>query len=200
MQEPLPTEGGTGGGAPPSIVAIGDSITWGFPYGPHASWVRRVSDALGVEIRNLGVNGDTLADVRARLPRALALGPRCCIVSGGTNDASLGRPPEEMARDLGAMVEQLREAGVFPLVGMPPPYNDAHCEKQLASYRHFVNAFAGTRGVRVIHFDRVFRDEEGEIIPNLLADDTHPSPEGYAAMARLVVETDALAPCLGDAP
>lgn len=194
MPHPSPSEPGG-----PPIVALGDSITWGFPYGPHASWVRRVSDALGVEIRNLGVNGDTLADERARLGAVLALRPCCCIVSGGTNDASVGRPPEEMARDMGAMVEALRAEGVFPLVGMPPPYGDPHCEKQLAAYRHFVNAFAGTRGVRVIHFDRVFRDAGGEPVAALYADATHPGPEGYEAMARLVIDSGALADCLGPA-
>jgi acyl-CoA thioesterase-1 len=183
--------------AGPPIVAVGDSITWGFPYGPHASWVRRVSDALEVEIRNLGVNGDTLADMRARIHGVVALRPRCCVVSGGTNDASQGRPPEDMARDMGQMVEALQAAGIFPLIGMPPPYQDPYCEKQLAAYRHFINALAGTRGLRVIHFDRAFRDADGQVVRRFYADTTHPSLEGYEAMARHVVESGALAPCLG---
>jgi acyl-CoA thioesterase-1 len=189
--EPL-TEPGAG----PPVVAVGDSITWGFPYGPHASWVRRVAEALGTEIRNLGVNGDTLADMRARIPAVVALGPRCCVLSGGTNDASQGRAPEDMARDVGEMVEVLREAGIFPLVGTPPPYRDPYCERQLAAYRHVLNAYAGTRGVRVIHFDRAFRDADGEPRRRLYADITHPSLEGYEAMARHVVDSGALAPCL----
>jgi len=177
------------------VVAVGDSITWGYPYGPHASWVRRVADTLGIEIENLGVNGDTLADVRARIPRALALHPRCCLVSGGTNDATLGRGPDAMARDVGAAVEALRDAGVFPIIGMPPPYGDPVCEKTLAAYRHFVNAYAGTRGVRVIHFERALSDAEGRPDLALFADATHPSPEGYEAMARHVIESGALAGC-----
>jgi acyl-CoA thioesterase-1 len=184
----------SGGG--PKVVALGDSITWGYPYGPHASWVRRVADALGLAIENLGVNGDTLAGVRARIPVALAYGPRCCIVSGGTNDASLGLAPEAMARDMGAMVEALRAAGVFPIIGMPPPYGDPVCEKTLAAYRHFVNAYAGTRGVRVIHFERALVDTEGHAVPRLFADLSHPSLEGYEAMARHVVATGALAECV----
>jgi len=180
------------------VVAVGDSITWGYPYGPHASWVRRVADALGIEIENLGVNGDTLAGVRARIPVALAFGPRCCIVSGGTNDASLSRPPEAMARDMGEAVEALRDAGVFPIIGMPPPYGDPVCEKTLAAYRHFVNAYAGTRGVRVIHFERALVDAEGHPDLALFADATHPSLEGYEAMARHVVESGALRDCMED--
>jgi acyl-CoA thioesterase I len=184
----------SGGG--PRVVALGDSITWGYPYGPHASWVRRVADALGLTIENLGVNGDTLAGVRARISVALAYGPRCCIVSGGTNDASLGLPPEAMARDMGAMVEALRAAGVFPIIGMPPPYGDPVCEKTLAAYRHFVNAYAGTRGVRVIHFERALAAADGSPEPRLFADLSHPSLEGYEAMARHVVATGALAECV----
>jgi len=193
MPNTIPSEPGAG----PPIVAVGDSITWGFPYGPHASWVRRVADALGVEIRNLGVNGDTLADMRARIHGVTTLRPRCCVVSGGTNDASQGRSPEDMARDMGEMVEALQAAGIFPLIGMPPPYQDHYCEKQLAAYRHFVNAYAGTRSLRVIHFDRAFRDADGEVLRRCYADTTHPSLEGYEAMARLVVDTGALSGCLG---
>jgi acyl-CoA thioesterase-1 len=181
------------GGAP--VVALGDSITWGYPFGPHASWVQRVADALGLNIGNLGVNGDTLAGVHERVSEALALEPRCCIVSGGTNDATLGRPPDEMARDIGQAVEALRDAGVFPIIGMPPPYGDPRCEKTLAAYRHFVNAYAGTRGVRVIHFDRALVDAEGLPDRRLFADATHPNLEGYAAMAHLVVESGALSGC-----
>lgn len=192
------TDNATSGGGP-KVVALGDSITWGYPYGPHASWVRRVADALGIEIGNLGVSGDTLADVRARVPRALEAHPRCCIVAGGTNDASLGRPPEAMAEDIGGAVEALRAAGVFPIIGMPPPYGDPVCEKTLAAYRHFVNAYAGTRGVRVIHFERALVDAQGHADPRRFADATHPSLEGYEAMARLVVETGALRGCTGGA-
>jgi len=189
----MTNEATSGGG--PRVVALGDSITWGYPYGRHASWVRRVADALGLSIENLGVSGDTLAQVRARVPLALAFAPRCCIVSGGTNDATLGRPPEDMARDMGAMVEALRAAGVFPIIGMPPPYGDPVCEKTLAAYRHFVNAYAGTRGVRVIHFERALADAGGHAVPRLFADLTHPSLEGYEAMARHVVEAGALKGC-----
>jgi acyl-CoA thioesterase-1 len=195
MHDSTPPEPGSG----PPIVAVGDSITWGFPYGPYASWVRRVADAMGVEIRNLGVNGDTLADMRARIPGVVALRPRCCVVTGGTNDASQGRSPEQMAEDTGAMVEALREADVFPLIGTPPPDRDPYCEKQLAAYRHFINAYAGTRGVRVIHFDRAFLDAEGVPVRRYYTDATHPSQEGYEAMARHVVDSGAFASCLGTA-
>lgn len=186
------TEEGEGGGSIP-LAALGDSITWGFPGGPVTSWVRRVADASGLEILNLGVNGDTLADLRERVHQVLELGPRACIVMGGTNDVALGRPLEDMCADLAATVEAMRDGGVSPLVGSPPPHGDPHCERQLDGLRHFINAMAGTRGVRVIHFDRAFRDDAGEVLGHLFCDDSHPSLEGYEAMARHLIDSGALA-------
>lgn len=179
------------------IVALGDSVTWGFPGGPVTSWVQRVADALQMEILNMGVNGDTLQDIRQRVAHVIAAGPSACIVMGGTNDVAMGRPVEAMAGDLAATVETLAEAGIRPLIGMPIPFLDDYPERELASFRHFINAFAGTRGVTVIPFERAFREEAGAgepaaIIEEHFVDVTHPSLSGYAAMARLVVEGEYL--------
>ncbi len=174
------------------IVALGDSITWGFPGGPPTSWVRRVADALNIDITNLGINGDTLQDIRARVATVIAAAPAACIVMGGTNDVALGRPVEAMAEDLTATVEALANAGIRPLVGMPIPFLDDYPERELASFRHFINAFAGTRKLTVIPFDRAFRENKA-IIENHFMDVTHPSLTGYEAMSRLVVDGGFLA-------
>ncbi len=174
------------------IVALGDSITWGFPVGPEVSWPTLASRVSGVEIINMGVNGDTLADMRGRLPLALDHTPVACIITGGTNDVSIGRTVAEMITDLGEMVSALAAAGVVPVIGMPPPFLDARCERDLAAYRHFVNGLAGTRHLRVVPFDRVFRDDDGELIDGLLADVAHPSNNGYAAMAELLLNSGVL--------
>jgi len=176
------------------IVALGDSITWGYPNGPTAGWVRRVSDHLGCEIINLGVNGDTLEDLRGRLDRAIDHHPWAVVVSGGTNDASLGRSFDDMAADLVAIGERLDAAGIVTIIGDPPPHGDPHCERDLDSLRHFVNTLAGKRHYRVIPFQRAFLDIEGNLIAERMLDTTHPSLEGYQAMADIAVATGALIP------
>ncbi|MBI5136032.1 MAG: GDSL family lipase [Nitrospirae bacterium] len=192
MYHPVSSENDAAGATRHRFVALGDSITWGFPEGTHASWVALAARASGVEIINMGVNGDTLAGMRARLGRVLAARPVACIVTGGTNDAALGRPVPDMAADLGAMVEALANAGVVPVIGMPPPFLDARCERILAGYRQFVNTLAGTRHVRVVPFDRAFRSADGTVGAGLLADVAHPAPAGYEAMAEMLLRTGIL--------
>ncbi|MFQ5507915.1 MAG: GDSL-type esterase/lipase family protein [Leptospirillia bacterium] len=174
------------------VAALGDSITWGFPGGPMTSWVQRTTDRLGVEITNLGVNGETLRDMRNRVGQVIALRPYACIVMGGTNDVGLGRQVEHMAQDLVAIVEALTAAGVQPMIGMPIPFLAEVPERELSGFRHFIQSFAGTRRIRVIPFDRAFRDPSGAIIARYFMDALHPSLEGYQAMSDLLVESGAL--------
>jgi len=175
------------------FVALGDSITWGYPYGLDASWVCRAAEISGVEIVNLGVNGDTLAHMRRRIGQVLTLHPLACIVTGGVNDVCQGRSVPDMAADLGAMVVDLADAGIVPVIGMPPPCQEANWERQLKAYRHFVNSLAGTRHLPVVPFERAFVDAEGELIGSLFFDATHPAELGYAAMAEVLMSTQVLA-------
>ncbi|MDH5525951.1 MAG: GDSL-type esterase/lipase family protein [Nitrospirota bacterium] len=172
-------------GAP--IVAVGDSITWGWPEGPERSWVARVAVMLGVEIGNFGINGDTLVSMRARLPALLVHKPRAVIVTGGTNDVAMGRRVPDMCADLGAMVEVIAASGAFPVIGMPPPFRVPELERELVAFRQFIQSLAGTRHLRVIPFQRAL-SVDGAPNGNLFIDECHPNAEGFAAMALLVVE------------
>jgi lysophospholipase L1-like esterase len=185
------------------FVALGDSITWGYPHGPHASWVQRAADLARVEIINMGVNGDTLADMRQRIGAVLALRPMACIITGGVNDVCMGRRVPDMAADLGAMVADLAEAGVVPVIGMPPPCLEPRGERELVAYRHFINSLAGTRHLRVVPFERAFIQKvEGatqapgpvasRVIHDLFIDTTHPAELGYAAMAEVLLSCGVL--------
>ncbi len=174
--------------SPAIIVALGDSITWGYPHGPSVSWVARASERLGSHIHNLGVNGDSFVALRRRVDMVVALAPKVCIVSGGTNDVSLGRSVPDMAQDLIEIVTKLTDHHITPVLGMPIPYLDKHCERELASLRHFMNGLAGIRKLQVVPFHTVFVDEEGEPVQDYYVDEVHPSLTGYAAMAELAVE------------
>lgn len=55
------------------IVAIGDSITYGFPYLPCMSWVHIVGEELGFSIINKGVNGNTSSQMVERFEYILGL-------------------------------------------------------------------------------------------------------------------------------
>ncbi|MDH4229093.1 MAG: GDSL-type esterase/lipase family protein [Nitrospirota bacterium] len=171
-----------------TIVALGDSITWGYPEGPPRSWVAQVAVALGVIIANHGVNGDTLAGMRARLPVILAENkPVAVIVTGGANDVAMGRRVPDMCADLGAMVEAIAASGAFPVIGMPVPILIPQMESSLIAYRQFIQSLAGTRHLRVIPFQRALSDASGRPRREFFMDECHPNADGFAAMARLVI-------------
>lgn len=171
-----------------AIVALGDSITWGWPQGPEASWVARVAAALGVQIANAGISGDTLAGMRARLPAILAHRPKAVIVVGGVNDVATGRRVAEMCVDLGTMVEAIANSGGFPVIGTPTPFRVPELERELAAFRQFIQSLAGTRHLRVIPFHRALYGDDGDPDPALFLDDCHPNAEGFHKMAQLVIE------------
>ncbi len=76
-----------------SIVCLGDSITYGFPFGPEESWVALSAQALGLNMVNKGANGDTTRGMRRRFKRdVVSLNPAYVIIMGGANDAFMDIP------------------------------------------------------------------------------------------------------------
>ena len=112
------------------ILAFGDSLTAGYGLPEAEGFTAQLERALrarGLEVRvkNAGVSGDTTAGGRARL--AWTLGdekPDLVLLELGANDALRGLDPEQMRRNLDAMLAELkrRELPVV-LAGMQAPRN-----------------------------------------------------------------------------
>ena len=47
------------------VVCLGDSITYGFPYGPEISWVTMLQENLVGQFINRGISGNTTSDMLA---------------------------------------------------------------------------------------------------------------------------------------
>ena len=76
------------------IVAIGDSLTYGFPFSPRYSWVFAVGNSAGLTMINKGVCGETTEDMLRRFKRdVIELHPDHVIITGGSNDAFAGIDP-----------------------------------------------------------------------------------------------------------
>jgi len=108
---------------PQMIVAVGDSITKGdWDTEVTGGWVTRLATKLraaypaaAFTVRNAGVDGDTTAGVRGRVPRdVLAERPRLVIVSIGTNDFDDGVSPLSFTTQLTALVGALRAGPTAP--------------------------------------------------------------------------------------
>ena len=84
-----------------TIVAIGDSLVYGFPYSPRYSWVHLASLEIGEEIVNKGVCGETTEDIMLRITDdVIALKPDLAIIMGGTNDAFMDTLPDEVGENI----------------------------------------------------------------------------------------------------
>src|SRR3954449_686370 len=115
------------------LIFIGDSIVAGSGDDECRGWVGRVGTAArraGIDHTpyNLGIGGNTAADVLARWEQEVTrrLNPDIenrLVIQVGVNDARDGveRPPDDSVRDLAAFVEGARGIGLDPLVVGPIP-------------------------------------------------------------------------------
>lgn len=163
------------------IVAIGDSITWGYPDG--YSWTALTAEALDVEIRNMGINGDTLEGMQYRLQEdVIDRKPDLALVMGGSNDVFQGFAPDEI-RDIALEIRgRLEENGIRPVFGVPIPILMSDLHAKLEVFREWLRNEAHP----VIPFDQAFMNESG-IRAGLLPDGVHPTHEGYRLMADVAV-------------
>lgn len=169
-----------------TYYALGDSITYGFPYGPNFSWVALVSKRLGLNIANGGINGDTTAGMLRRLSRALADKPDFLILLGGANDAYWGIPAAEATGNVREIIDACLAAGTKVILGMPTPVSEKSVEERLAEYRARYLLLAERYDLPVIPFEKAFLDETGRFREELTTDGCHPNIEGYEAMAEVV--------------
>lgn len=171
------------------IVALGDSLTYGYPFGNPLSWVQITADELGVPILNRGINGDTLGRLVRRLTiDVVDMAPEFCILLGGTNDICQGADLETMKTNFTKLTEKLLENKILPVVGLPPPIQDATLEKNMAKFRNWIKRQAKAASLKTIDFHKPFLDKRKRILPATLEDGVHPSAKGYQMMAQAAVK------------
>jgi lysophospholipase L1-like esterase len=167
------------------IVAIGDSLTYGFPFSPRQSWCWRVAGLLGVTVVNKGVCGDTTADMRMRFAEDVLLAkPDIAILLGGTNDAFLDVDPEEVAENLVEMGQMAAAQGIIPFIGVPPPVNFAEAEELLRQYRDKISELTEAHKFGIINFyAALVSPETGGLMPGMHNDGAHLNEIGQDKMA-----------------
>jgi acyl-CoA thioesterase I len=172
------------------IAVLGDSLTsaygldvaQGFP-----AELERQLDAAGYRctVLDAGVPGDTSAGGLARLDWMLGDRPSHVIVELGGNDALRGLPPEELERNLDAILARLQAQGIHVLLaGMlaPPNLGEDYGRAFAAVYQRV----AAGHGVPLYRFflDGVAGDPE-----LIQPDGIHPTAEGIALIVRRILPT-----------
>jgi lysophospholipase L1-like esterase len=172
------------------IVAIGDSITYGFPYLQSSSWVHSASEELGIPIINKGINGNTSTQMLERFDLdVLRLLPSHVIIMGGTNDACARVESEEVYNNIHNMVEIALQQDITPVLGLPIPCNVAQDECILDLYRKDMREYAHDNRLNMIDFYTAFL-KNGSKRPRVeyYADVLHPNERGYKVMAEIAVK------------
>ncbi len=169
------------------IVCIGDSITFGFPYGSHVSWTKPLAQETGNTVINKGINGNTTTDMLNRFDRdVLTHAPDYVIIMGGANDIAWRDSFDRITKNFQDMVTKADTAGIKVVLGLPTPLDEPEYEARLARVREWMKDLASQCEIPIIDFHSAFLNSDGELQEDLLLDGAHPTREGYQAMFRAI--------------
>ena len=171
------------------VICLGDSITWGFPFGPMNSWTNMLAETMQqVQVINKGINGSTTTDMCGRFKRDVtAHNPSHVIIMGGANDVIQADSFDRVAWNYREMAKLAQQAGVKVIIGLPTPINDDYYEKLLSRLRIWLQEFALENQFKTIDFSAAFYNEQGRLRTELLlADGGHPASAGYVEMFKQI--------------
>ncbi len=171
------------------IIALGDSLTYGYPFGKPLSWVELSSKTLKFPILNQGVNGDTLAHMLKRLNiDVLDFHPEFCILMGGTNDVYQGVDLKAMQAQIIKFIERVRAENITPILALPPPVGEEPYEKQLVKFRTWLKRYTKENKLALIDFYSPFLDKNKQRLSSFFEDEAHPAYKGYQVMTQAALK------------
>ncbi len=154
------------------VVFLGDSITEG------GAWDELLPY---VSVRNRGIGGDTTVGVLERLHQVASGQPDKVFLLIGTNDLFIGVPEEEIAANVGRIIDSIRSSSppteVYLQSVLP---REAEYRQRVESLNQRLLAVAGERGAGWVDLYPHFLDESDGSISNELAnDELHLMGKGY---------------------
>ncbi|HEX7283409.1 MAG TPA: arylesterase [Vicinamibacterales bacterium] len=185
--EPTPAPAAPVAAARPRVVFLGDSLTAGLGLPTDQSYPsligKRLEDkGLEYEIVNAGVSGDTSAGGLRRLDWSLQGDVRALVVALGANDGLRGLPPDEMKKNLEAILDRAKGRNIpVVLAGMEAPPNFG--ADYTRSFRQVYADLAKEYDVRFVPF--MLQGVAGDASLNQ-ADGIHPNAKGAEMVAELI--------------
>jgi acyl-CoA thioesterase I len=133
--------------APPTIVAVGDSMTAGYGVQPDSSYPAQLQKELakrgyGYRVVNQGVTGSTTLQAFSRLNRALAAQPEIVIVQLGGNDAAQGISRNVSRETLRKMIARFKSGGsrIYFAGGRFPYLDEVAREENIPVFRFLMGS------------------------------------------------------------
>jgi len=166
-------------GSGTSIVAFGDSLTYGTGAGRGQDWPALLAAKSGRSIINKGVPGETTSDALQRVDKdVLSLEPRIVILGFGGNDVLQRVSEEQIFANLKTLIGEIQDSGAMVvLLGL--------------------NGFP-FGGSLADGYKAVAREKGCVLVPNILggiltnpklkSDQVHPNAEGYKVMADRIYD------------
>lgn len=103
-----------------TILAFGDSITYGFGVAEEDSYPSQLQKRTGVRVINGGISGEESSEGLQRLPKLLKQKPDLVILCHGGNDIVRKHSEEKLKANLIKMIETIKASGAkVLLVGVP---------------------------------------------------------------------------------
>jgi lysophospholipase L1-like esterase len=185
------------------IIALGDSTTAGTPafQSPRESPPAGRGDATSQyaywlmqahpdwEVRNKGINGERSDQIRARFDRDVVdENPAVVVIIAGVNDVYQGRPASEVTGQLERMYRRAREAGIRVIAGTIIPYNTATPDQnaRMREINAWIRRQAADMGLGFVDTRAAVAAPGNPDMLSDTADQLHPSPAGYRAMAGAI--------------
>ncbi|MGV3492813.1 MAG: arylesterase [Ramlibacter sp.] len=164
-----------------TVLALGDSITFGTGAPPEASYPAVLAGLTGWKVVNAGVPGDTAAGALARLPELLQQhAPGLVLVSIGGNDFLRRLPVADTRAQIRAICEKARDAGAqVVLIAVPEASALAAVARSLGDHPIYAQ-LAQELGVPL------YADGWAQVLsdPALRSDPIHANAQGYETFAR----------------
>jgi acyl-CoA thioesterase-1 len=162
-----------------SVVFLGDSITSGHGLPLESTFPLRLGAALGIEVRNAGISGDTTAGGLRRLDRdVLVHRPKLVVVELGANDVFRRVPRERIFANIRAIVRRLRDDQIGVVL----------IHLRLGPFGGDVLA-SGFRNIARDEGARLVENFLDGVAPNLTTDGLHPTSTGHARLAERLEPT-----------
>ena len=175
------------------MLLIGDSITHAWENGGKKVWDEYYAPRNAV---NLGIRGDRTQHVLWRLGNGNIEGisPKLAMLMIGTNNATAGNSPEEIADGVKAIVEKLRaklpKTKVLILAIFPRGPNNADAHRQVNMKANKIIAkLADGRMIQYLDIGERLLAADGTLSKKVMPDLLHLTPNSYKIWAEAVEPT-----------
>lgn len=95
-----------------TVIALGDSLTYGYGASPETAYPKVLADLSKWRVINAGVNGDTSADVLARVDEITKQTPDLVLLGVGGNDVLQRVQSDTTRANITATIDTLKSANI----------------------------------------------------------------------------------------